>query len=125
MDHYAADASAVVEHLNLKNAVHIGHSTGGEAARYVARYGRQGRVAKAVLVSAVPPLMLKTKDNPGGTPIEVANSRHSAVRVSTRFAIGCRRSPEREFAPRGRPWNFLRLPAMACSHQGLMLVNMR
>src|SRR6202161_3758887 len=73
MDHYAADASAVAEHLNLKNTVHIGHSTGGgEVARYVARYGQpQGRVAKAVLVSAVPPLMLKTEGNPGGTPIEV------------------------------------------------------
>ncbi len=73
MDHYASDASAVVEHLNLKNAVHIGHSTGGgEVARYVAKYGGpQGRVAKAVLISSVPPLMLKTKENPGGTPIEV------------------------------------------------------
>ena len=73
MDHYAADASAVAEHLNLMNAVHIGHSTGGgEVARYVARYGQpQGRVAKAVLVSAVPPLMVKTESNPGGTPIEV------------------------------------------------------
>jgi non-heme chloroperoxidase len=60
------------EHLNLKNAVHIGHSTGGgELARYVAKYGQpQGRVAKAVLVSAVPPLMVKTESNPGGTPIE-------------------------------------------------------
>jgi non-heme chloroperoxidase len=73
MDHYAADASAVVEHLDLRNAVHIGHSTGGgEVARYVARYGQpQGRVAKAVLVSAVPPLMVKTASNPGGTPVEV------------------------------------------------------
>ena len=73
MDHYAADASAVAEYLNLKNAVHIGHSTGGgEVARFVAKYGEpQGRVAKAVLVSSVPPLMLKTKNNPGGTPIEV------------------------------------------------------
>ena len=73
MDHYAADASAVVEHLDLRNAIHIGHSTGGgEVARYVARHGEpQGRVAKAVLVSAVPPLMLKTASNPAGTPIEV------------------------------------------------------
>ena len=73
MDHYAADASAVVEHLDLRNAIHIGHSTGGgEVARYVARHGEpQGRVAKAVLVSAVPPLMLKTASNPDGTPIEV------------------------------------------------------
>ena len=81
MDHYAADASAVVEHLDLKNAVHIGHSTGGgEVARYVATYGQpQGRVAKAVLVSAVPPLMVKTKDNPGGTPIEVFDGWRAAL----------------------------------------------
>jgi non-heme chloroperoxidase len=81
MDHYAADASAVCEHLNLKNAVHIGHSTGGgEVARYVARYGQpQGRVAKAILVSAVPPLMVKTKENPGGTPIEVFDGWRAAL----------------------------------------------
>jgi non-heme chloroperoxidase len=81
MDHYAADASAVCEHLDLKNAVHIGHSTGGgEVARYVTRYGQpQGRVAKAVLVSAVPPLMVKTKDNPGGTPIEVFDGLRAAL----------------------------------------------
>ncbi|MGX1747530.1 MULTISPECIES: alpha/beta fold hydrolase [unclassified Brevundimonas] len=73
MDHYAADASAVAEHLDLKNAIHIGHSTGGgQVARYVARFGQpQGRVASAVLVSAVPPLMVKTDSNPDGTPIEV------------------------------------------------------
>jgi non-heme chloroperoxidase len=73
MDHYAADASAVAEHLDLRKAVHIGHSTGGgEVARYVAKFGQpQGRVAKAVLLSAVPPLMVKTAGNPGGTPIEV------------------------------------------------------
>jgi len=73
MDHYAADAAAVMEHLNLRNAVHIGHSTGGgEVAAYVARYGiPQGRVAKVVLVSAVPPIMLKTDRYPGGLPIEV------------------------------------------------------
>lgn len=81
MDHYAADASAVVEELDLKNAVHIGHSTGGgEVARYVAQYGlRGGRVAKAVLVSAVPPLMLKTDANPGGLPIEVFDGFRSAL----------------------------------------------
>lgn len=81
MDHYAADASAVVEHLNLKNAVHIGHSTGGgEVARYVAKFGQpQGRVAKAVLVSAVPPLMLKTETNPGGLPMEVFDGIRKAV----------------------------------------------
>jgi non-heme chloroperoxidase len=73
MDHYAADAAAVVEHLDLRNAVHVGHSTGGgEATRYVARHGQpQGRVAKLVLIGAVPPLMLKTPANPGGLPLEV------------------------------------------------------
>jgi non-heme chloroperoxidase len=81
MDHYAADASAVAEHLNLKNAVHIGHSTGGgEVARYVAKYGQpQGRVAKAVLVSSVPPLMLKSENNPDGTPIEVFDGFRKAL----------------------------------------------
>jgi non-heme chloroperoxidase len=73
MDHYAADVAAVVEHLDLRNAVHIGHSTGGgEATRYVARHGQKhGRVAKLVLIGAVPPLMVKTAANPGGMPIEV------------------------------------------------------
>ncbi|TCP89838.1 non-heme chloroperoxidase [Sphingomonas sp. PP-CE-1A-559] len=81
MDHYAADASAVAEHLDLTNAVHIGHSTGGgEVARYVAKFGQpQGRVAKAVLVSAVPPLMLKTDANPGGTPIAVFDGFRKAL----------------------------------------------
>jgi len=71
MDHYAADAAAVVEHLDLHNTVHIGHSTGGgEATRYVARHGKN-RVAKLVLVAAVPPIMVKSPSNPGGLPIEV------------------------------------------------------
>ncbi len=71
MDTYAADAAAVAEHLDLRDAVHVGHSTGGgEVARYVARYGK-GRVAKTVLVSAVPPIMVKSDKNPEGTPIEV------------------------------------------------------
>lgn len=81
MDHYAADASAVVESLDLRNAVHVGHSTGGgQVARYVAKYGQpQGRVAKAVLVSAVPPLMVKTDANPGGKPIEVFDGFRQAL----------------------------------------------
>ncbi|HGU9817273.1 alpha/beta hydrolase [Enterobacter chuandaensis] len=81
MDHYASDASAVVESLDLRNAVHVGHSTGGgQVARYVAKYGQpQGRVAKAVLVSAVPPLMVKTDNNPGGTPIEVFDGFRKAL----------------------------------------------
>jgi non-heme chloroperoxidase len=73
MDHYAEDAAAVVEHLDLRNAIHVGHSTGGgEATRYVASHGQpQGRVAKLVLIGAVPPIMVKTPANPGGLPIEV------------------------------------------------------
>jgi non-heme chloroperoxidase len=81
MDHYASDVSAVVEHLDLHNAIHIGHSTGGgQVARYVAQYGQpQGRVAKAVLVAAVPPLMLKTEDNPDGTDISVFDGFREAL----------------------------------------------
>ncbi len=81
MDHYAADAFAVVEHLGLTNAVHVGHSTGGgEVARYVARHGEpSGRVAKAVLVSAIPPLMLKTPSNPEGLPLEVFDGFRAAL----------------------------------------------
>lgn len=71
MDHYAADAAAVVERLDLRDAIHVGHSTGGgEATRYVARHGK-GRVAKLVLIAAVPPVMVKSASNPGGTPVEV------------------------------------------------------
>lgn len=71
MDHYADDLLAVVEHLDLKGAIHIGHSTGGgEVIRYLGRHG-QARASKAVIISAVPPLMLKTAANPGGLPKEV------------------------------------------------------
>ncbi|GAA2603100.1 MULTISPECIES: alpha/beta hydrolase [Streptomyces] len=79
MDHYAADAAAVVEHLGLRDVVHVGHSTGGgEVARYVARHGA-GRVAKAVLIGAVPPLMVQTESNPGGLPVEVFDGFREAV----------------------------------------------
>ncbi|MDR7134347.1 non-heme chloroperoxidase [Lysobacter niastensis] len=71
MDTYAADVAALASHLDLRDAIHIGHSTGGgEATRYVARHGA-GRVAKLVLIGAVPPLMLKTAANPGGLALEV------------------------------------------------------
>jgi len=71
MDHYAADVATVIGHLDLRNTVHVGHSTGGgEVAHYAARHG-QGRAAKLVLIGAVPPLMVKTAANPGGLPIEV------------------------------------------------------
>ena len=81
IDHYAADAFAVVKALDLTNAVHIGHSTGGgEVARYVARHGEPaGRVAKAVLVAAIPPLMLQTADNPEGTPVGVFDGFRAAL----------------------------------------------
>ena len=84
MDHYAADAAAVVEHLDLTNIVHIGHSTGGgEVARYVAKYGQpQGRVAKMVLVSSVPPIMVKTDSNPDGLPIEVLDGIRAGLAAS-------------------------------------------
>jgi non-heme chloroperoxidase len=79
MDTYAADAAAVADALDLRDTVHIGHSTGGgEVARYVARYGK-GRVAKAVLVSAVPPIMVKSDKNPEGTPIEVFDGLRTAL----------------------------------------------
>ena len=81
MDTYADDLATLVEKLDLKNAIHVGHSTGGgEVARYIGRHGTK-RVAKAVLVSAVPPLMLKTPANPAGLPIEVFNGLRAAVQA--------------------------------------------
>ncbi|PSJ40647.1 alpha/beta fold hydrolase [Allosphingosinicella deserti] len=79
MDTYAADVAALTTALDLRNAVHIGHSTGGgEVARYVAQHG-QGRVAKAVLISAVPPIMVKTEANPEGLPLEVFDGFRAAL----------------------------------------------
>ena len=80
MDTYASDVAQLAAHLDLKGAVHIGHSTGGgEVARYVARHGAGGRVAKAVLISAVPPIMVKSEKNPGGLPIEVFDGFRAAL----------------------------------------------
>jgi non-heme chloroperoxidase len=80
MDTYAADVAALTTHLDLKQAVHIGHSTGGgEVARYVAQYGQGGRVAKAVLIGAVPPIMVKSDANPGGLPLEVFDGFRAAL----------------------------------------------
>ncbi|NKM99154.1 alpha/beta fold hydrolase [Rhizobium leguminosarum] len=79
MDHYASDVAAMIDYLDLRNAIHVGHSTGGgEAARYVARYGK-GRVTKLILIAAVPPLMLKTGANPGGLPIEAFDGLRSQL----------------------------------------------
>ena len=79
MDHYADDLAELVEALDLKDAIHVGHSTGGgEVARYIGRHGTK-RVAKAVLIGAVPPLMLKTESNPGGLPIEVFDQIRAGV----------------------------------------------
>ncbi|NEJ84605.1 alpha/beta fold hydrolase [Rhizobium leguminosarum] len=79
MDTYAADVAALAEALDLRDAVHIGHSTGGgEVTRYVAKHGR-GRVAKAVLISAIPPVMVKSDKNPGGLPIEVFDGYRAAL----------------------------------------------
>jgi non-heme chloroperoxidase len=79
MDTYADDLATVVEALDLRNAAHVGHSTGGgEVARYIGRHGT-GRVARAVLIGAVPPLMLKTAANPGGLPMEVFDQIRAGV----------------------------------------------
>jgi non-heme chloroperoxidase len=79
MDHYADDLAALTAHLDLKNAIHVGHSTGGgEVTHYLGRHG-ESRVAKAVLMSAVPPIMVKTPANPGGLPIEVFDGLRKAL----------------------------------------------
>jgi non-heme chloroperoxidase len=79
MDTYADDLAALTEALDLKNAIHVGHSTGGgEVAHYIGRHGSK-RVAKAVLIGAVPPIMLKTEANPGGLPIEVFDGFRAAL----------------------------------------------
>src|SRR5215813_6652777 len=79
LDTYADDLAELVEKLDLRDAIHVGHSTGGgEVARYIGRHGT-GRVAKAVLIGAIPPLMLKTEANPGGLPIEVFDELRAGV----------------------------------------------
>jgi non-heme chloroperoxidase len=81
LDTYADDLAALVQALDLRDAVHVGHSTGGgEVARYIGRHGT-GRVAKAILIGAIPPLMLKTAANPIGTPIEVFDQLRAAVQA--------------------------------------------
>jgi non-heme chloroperoxidase len=82
MDHYADDLAALTASLNLKNAIHVGHSTGGgEVVHYLARHG-ESRVAKAVLIGAVPPLMVKTGRNPGGLPKDVFDGLQAQVAIN-------------------------------------------
>lgn len=115
MDTYAADTAAVVEHLDLHEAVHVGHSTGGgEVARYVARHGA-GRVAKAVLIGAVPPLMLQTEANPGGLPMDVFDGfREGTASNRSQFFLDVASGPFYGFnrpgatASRGVIWNWWR-----------------
>jgi non-heme chloroperoxidase len=93
MDTYAADVDSLVEHLDLRDAIHVGHSTGGgEVARYVARFGK-GRVAKAALLSSVPPIMVKSDKNPGGTPIEVFDGFREAMANRAQFYLDVASGP--------------------------------
>ena len=97
MDTYADDLAALVAALDLRDAIHVGHSTGGgEVVRYIGRHGT-GRVAKAVLIGAVPPLMLKTSANPGGLPMETFDAIRAGVRPTDRSSS--RTSPCRSMAP--------------------------
>ena len=101
MDHYADDLAAVTEHLDLKNAIHVGHSTGGgEVVRYIARHG-ESRVSKAALISAVPPLMVKTEANPLGLPKSVFDDLQA--QLATSRAKFYRALPEGPFYGFNRP----------------------
>ena len=101
MDTYAADAAALVDHLGLTGAIHVGHSTGGgEVARYVARHGGGGRVAKAALISAITPVMLKSDANPGGLPREVFDGFRAGMAGRAQFY---RDIPEGPFYGYNRP----------------------
>ncbi len=100
MDTYAADSAALVAHLDLRDAIHVGHSTGGgEVVRYVAQHGA-GRVAKAAIISAIPPVMVKSASNPGGTPIEVFDGFRAAMSNRAQFY---RDVPEGPFYGFNRP----------------------
>jgi non-heme chloroperoxidase len=102
MDTYADDLAELVQKLDLKNAIHVGHSTGGgEVARYIARHGTK-RVAKAVLIASVPPPMLKTAANPGGLPISCQRCRRPlAVLERAQHALLQLQPPGRESLGRG------------------------
>ena len=85
MDHYADDLKAVTDHLNLKDAIHVGHSTGGRVVRYLGRHGDKS-VAKAAIISAVPPLMVKTPNNPLGLPKSAFDDLQAQLAANRRFS---------------------------------------
>jgi non-heme chloroperoxidase len=102
MDTYASDVAELVTALDLENAIHVGHSTGGgEVAHYVARR-EPGRVAKAVLIEAVPPVMVKKDSNPGGTPIEVFDGFRAALRPTAPSSTSISRPALLRLQPAGR-----------------------
>jgi non-heme chloroperoxidase len=103
MDHYADDLAALTTHLDLKNAIHVGHSTGGgEVTRYLGRHG-ESRVVKAALISAVPPLMLKTAANPAGLPKEVFDGLQAQLAANrAQFYRGLPEGPFYGLQPAGR-----------------------
>lgn len=122
MDHYADDLAMLTAHLDLKNAVHVGHSTGGgEVVRYLARHG-ESRVAKAALISAVPPLMVKTSSNPSGLPKEVFNGLQLKLAANrSEFYYELPSGPFYGFnKPGSKPsqaivWNWWRQGMMGCA----------
>ena len=105
MDHYADDLAAVTAHLDLHDAIHVGHSTGGgEVVRYLARHG-ESRVAKAVLISAVPPLMVQTDANPGGLPKSVFDGAPGPGRRPTARSSTANWPRGRSTASTGPAWS--------------------
>ncbi len=120
MDHYADDLAAVTAHLDLKNAVHVGHSTGGgEVVHYIARHG-ESRVAKAAILSAVPPLMVKTPANPGGLPKDVFDGLQAALAAEPLELLSRSRRPARSMATTGPAPNRPRPIIQNWWRQGMM-----